>query len=40
MIYDANSFTSNLVSVLAFYTNVIIGIDNDSFSKLGGTEDI
>lgn len=38
MIYDANSFTSNLVSVLAFYTNVIIGIDNDSFSKLGGTE--
>lgn len=38
MIYDANSFTSNLVSVMAFYTNVIIGIDNDSFSKLGGTE--
>ncbi|MFD2909351.1 DUF4835 family protein [Flavobacterium ardleyense] len=38
MIYDANSFTSNLVSVMAFYTNVIIGIDKDSFSKLGGSD--
>lgn len=38
MIYDANSFTSNLVSVMAFYSNLIIGIDSDSFSKLGGSE--
>lgn len=38
MIYDANNFSSNLVSVLAFYSNLIIGIDMDSFSKLGGTE--
>lgn len=38
MIYDANSFTSNLVSVMAFYTNLIIGIDGDSYSKLGGSE--
>lgn len=38
MIYDANSFTSNLVSVMAFYSNLIIGIDLDSFSKLGGTD--
>ena len=38
MIYDANSFTSNLVSVMAFYSNLIIGIDSDSFSKLGGAE--
>ncbi len=38
MIYDAKSFTSNLVSVMAFYTNLIIGIDGDSYSKLGGTE--
>jgi hypothetical protein len=38
MIYDANNFTSNLVSVLAFYTNLIIGIEMDTFSNLGGTE--
>lgn len=38
MIYDANNFSSNLVSVLAFYSNLIIGIDMDSFSKLGGTQ--
>jgi hypothetical protein len=38
MIYDANNFSSNLVSVLAFYSNLIIGIDMDTFSKLGGTE--
>lgn len=38
MIYDANSFTSNLVSVMAFYSNLIIGIESDSFSKLGGLE--
>lgn len=38
MIFDANNFSSNLVSVLAFYSNLIIGIDMDSFSKLGGTE--
>lgn len=38
MIYDANSFSSNLVSVLAFYSNLIIGLDMDSFSKLSGTK--
>jgi len=38
MIYDANNFTSNLVSILAFYSNLIIGIEMDSFSKFGGTE--
>ncbi|UGS20200.1 type IX secretion system protein PorD [Flavobacterium cyclinae] len=38
LIYDQNSFNSNLVSVLAFYANVIIGMDQDSFSELGGTE--
>lgn len=37
MVYDQNSFNSNLVSVLAFYTNLIIGLDQDSFSQLGGT---
>ena len=38
MIYDANNFTSNLVSVLAFYANLIVAIEMDTFSKLGGTE--
>ena len=38
MIYDANNFTSNLVSILAFYSNLIIGIEMDSFSKFGGTK--
>lgn len=36
--YDQNTFNSNLVSVLAFYANLIIGLDQDSFSELGGTE--
>ncbi|CAM3865052.1 DUF4835 domain-containing protein [Flavobacterium cucumis] len=40
MIYDENSFSSNLVSVLAFYANVIIGLDKDSFSELGGTKNL
>lgn len=38
LVYDQNSFTSNLVSVLAFYANVIIGLDKDSFEELGGTK--
>ncbi|MBV2195915.1 DUF4835 family protein [Flavobacterium sp. HXWNR69] len=38
LIYDQNTFNSNLVSVLAFYANLIIGLDQDSFSELGGTE--
>lgn len=38
LIYDVNSFSSNLISVLAFYSNVIIGLDKDSFSKLGGAK--
>ncbi len=38
LIYDQNTFNSNLVSVLAFYAYLIIGLDQDSFSELGGTE--
>ncbi len=37
LIYDVNNFSSNLVSVLAFYSNLIVGIEMDSFSKFGGT---
>jgi hypothetical protein len=38
LVYDPNSFTSNLVSVLAFYANVIIGMDMDSYALNGGTK--
>ncbi|RAW01031.1 type IX secretion system protein PorD [Pseudochryseolinea flava] len=35
--FNDNSFTDNLTSMLAFYAYVIIGMDYDSFSELGGT---
>lgn len=35
--YDPNSFSSNLVSVLSFYSFMIIGMDADTFSPKGGT---
>jgi len=35
--YNENSFTSNLTSVLAFYANIIIGFDLDSYQLKGGT---
>lgn len=38
LIYDQNSFNSNLTSVLAFYVNIIIGLDMDSYGDLGGTK--
>lgn len=38
LIYDQNSFTSNLVSVLSFYANVVLASDADTFSDKGGSE--
>ena len=38
LIYDQNSFTSNLVSVLSFYANIILASDADTFADKGGTE--
>jgi len=38
LIYDQNAFTSNLVSVLSFYANIIIATDADTFSDKGGTD--
>ena len=35
--FNINSFTSNISSILAFYAYMIIGMDYDSFSELGGT---
>ncbi|MFT5754069.1 MAG: hypothetical protein ACI9FW_000644 [Flavobacterium sp.] len=39
-IYDPNSYTSNLISILAFYANVAIGLDKDSFEEMGGTKQL
>lgn len=36
--FDPNSHRSNLISVLQYYAYIIIGMDYDSFSPLGGTE--
>ncbi|MEE9408509.1 MAG: DUF4835 family protein [Polaribacter sp.] len=36
LIYNKNSFDSNLVSTIVFYVNIILGADADTFSKYGG----
>lgn len=38
LIYNPNSYESNLVGVLAYYAYVMLGFDYDSFSKMGGTK--
>ncbi len=38
LVFNPNSFDSNLISVVAFYANMIIGLDQDSLSLLGGTK--
>jgi hypothetical protein len=38
LLFDPNSNRSNLVSVLAYYTYMILGFDYDTYSPLGGTE--
>jgi hypothetical protein len=35
--YNPNSFDSNLVSVIAYYANLIIGLDADTFQRSSGT---
>ncbi len=35
--FNDNVFTSNLTSMLAFYAYMILGVDHDTFSELGGT---
>ncbi len=37
LLYNPNAFDSNLVAVIAFYCNVIIGLDADSFAERSGT---
>lgn len=36
--FNPNSFDSNLISMLAFYANMIIAVDADTFSLEGGTK--
>jgi Domain of unknown function (DUF4835) len=36
--YNPNSFDSNLVSVISFYSALIIGMDADTFSNNGGSD--
>ena len=35
--FSEQNYISNLSSLLAFYAYIITGVDNDTFSKLGGT---
>jgi predicted transcriptional regulator len=37
LIYNEQSFSGNLVSTMAFYTYLILGIDEDTFKEMGGT---
>jgi hypothetical protein len=37
MDFNENNYTNNLTSMLSFYAYIIIGLDNDSFSRLGGS---
>jgi len=38
LIYNENSFESNLVSILTFYAYTILGVDADTFALNGGQE--
>jgi hypothetical protein len=36
--FSRNSFVSNLSSLLGFYAYIVIGIDHDTYSRLGGSQ--
>jgi len=36
--FNDNAFTSNLTSMLAYYANIVIGMDYDTFENLAGTQ--
>lgn len=38
LIFNENVFESNLVAVVAYYINIILGLDADTFSLEGGTD--
>ncbi len=35
--YNENSYTNNLTQILAFYANLVLAYDYDTFSKMGGS---
>jgi len=37
LIYNPNNFDSNLVAMLAYYANIVLGLDYDSYKNNGGT---
>ncbi|MEM6719042.1 MAG: DUF4835 family protein [Bacteroidota bacterium] len=38
IVYNPNAFTTNLVSVIAYYVYIILGVDADTFSLRGGSD--
>jgi hypothetical protein len=40
LIYNKNSFESNLISTIVFYAYTIIGVDADTFSQFGGETEL
>ena len=38
--FDQNSFDSNLLSIMAFYSNLIVGVDADAFALEGGSKSL
>ncbi len=40
LIYNKNSFDSNLISTIVFYAYTILGVDADTFSKYGGETEL
>jgi hypothetical protein len=40
LIYNRNSFDSNLISTIVFYVYTILGVDADTFSKYGGETEL
>ena len=40
LIYNKNSFDSNLVSTIFFYANIILGLDADTFAMNGGKKEL
>lgn len=36
--FNENTYTTNLSSILAFYANIVLGLDFDSYEKFGGSE--
>ena len=38
LVYNPNTFDSNLIGIMAYYAYIIIGMDEDSFQLYGGSE--